>query len=191
MTDQANAQTLGQGLVENIVPRTVMRFPSANVRGATILKPVAGMLSWLQDVRKLEVYDGTGWSTVTAGTSAWKTITPAADIYTHNGNSQGTFQYRLVNLFGELGLMFRGGLNVSYPTPNGVLPGGGRLNQAVLPVEARPASLRTVVVPCSDVNSTRITLKLDITKDGILNLVGTDSNSKPPWVGFNGVFTSL
>lgn len=45
MTDQANAQTLGQNLVENIVPRTIMRFPSANVRGATIKKPVEGMAS--------------------------------------------------------------------------------------------------------------------------------------------------
>ncbi|MEU9560346.1 hypothetical protein [Streptomyces fumanus] len=190
LTDKPNAQTLGQGIVDGLTPRSVMVFASAVVRGATIKKPVAGMVSWLKDVKRLEVYDGSGWSTITAGTSTWKTI-ELVPIYTHNGNSQGTFQYRLVNLFGEMGLMFRGGISINYPRPDGVLPGEGRLNAFALPVEVRPSSVRTLVVPCSDRDSTRITLKIDITPDGIIKLLGTQSNATPPWVGFNGVFTSL
>jgi hypothetical protein len=188
LTDQANAQTLGQGLVEGIVPRTNMRFKSANVRGATITKPVAGMVTWLEDVRRLEVYDGTGWSTITAGTSAWTTIqlTPP---FNHNGNSQGTFQYRLINLFGELGLMFRGGLSIQYPGSGGLTD--LRMNAFTLPATVRPSTLRTLVVPCSDVSSERITLKMDVTTAGLLNLYGTNGTTRPPWVGFNGVFCSL
>ncbi|MFE0447350.1 hypothetical protein ACFW6C_07515 [Streptomyces fungicidicus] len=188
LTDQANAQTLGQGLVEGIVPRTNMRFKSANVRGATITKPVAGMVTWLEDVRRLEVYDGTGWSTITAGTSAWTTIqlTPP---FSHNGNSQGTFQYRLINLFGELGLMFRGGLSIQYPGSGGLTD--LRMNAFALPTTVRPSTLRTLVVPCSDVSSERITLKMDVTTAGLLNLYGTNGTTRPPWVGFNGVFCSL
>ncbi|WP_063886362.1 hypothetical protein [Streptomyces sp. NRRL S-31] len=191
LTDKPNAQTLGQGIVDGLTPKVVMTYASAIVRGATIKKPTAGMLTWLKDVGRLEVYDGSGWAVVTAGTSTWKTIDLATSEYSHNGNSQGTFQYRLINLFGEMGLMFRGGIGVTYPYPNGSLPGNGRLNASALPVGARPSTLRTVVVPCSDTSSNRITLKMDITTDGILKLFGTQADSKPPWVGFNGVFCSL
>jgi hypothetical protein len=189
LTDQANAQTLGQGLVENLTPRSVMRFKSANVRGATLTAPKAGMVTWLEDVRKLEVYDGSAWSTITAGTSAWTTLTLYGVDYEHNGNSQGNFQYRLINLFGEMGLMFRGGVSVTYRSPNANPV--GRLNAFALPVPARPSTLRTLVVPCSDVNSSRITLKLDVGSDGILTLFGFQTGVQPPWVGFNGVFCSL
>ncbi len=128
LTDKPNAQSLSEGLVTGIVPKVVMQFASATVRGATITKPVAGMVTWLKDVKRLEVYDGSG-------------------------------------------------SNV--------------LNFNQLPVEARPSSLRTLVVPCSDVNSARITLKMDVTTDGWLKLVGIQSDTNPPWVGFNGVFCSL
>ncbi len=188
LTDKPNAQSLSEGLVTGIVPKVVMQFASATVRGATITKPVAGMVTWLKDVKRLEVYDGSGWSTITAGTSAWKTISPSPPSYTHNGNSQGNFAYRVVNLFGEIGLMFRGGLNISYVNKQVAT---NVLNFNQLPVEARPSSLRTLVVPCSDVNSARITLKMDVTTDGWLKLVGIQSDTNPPWVGFNGVFCSL
>ncbi|MGW2591669.1 hypothetical protein ACWCXC_15590 [Streptomyces sp. NPDC001515] len=191
LTDKPNAQTLGQGIVDGLTPRVVMVFASAAVRGATIIKPSSGMVTWLRDVARLEVYDGTGWATVAAGTSTWKTINLSGTHLTHNGNSQGTFQYRLVNMFGEMTLMFRGGINVTYPNPNGILPGANRLNADPLPAQCRPTTLRTVVVPCSDSNSNRITMKLDISKEGILSIIGTSANAMPPWIGFNGVFCSL
>lgn len=59
--DKPNAQTLGQGIVENLTPRSVMRFPSAAVRGATLSSPVAGMVTYLADVGRLEFYSGTAW----------------------------------------------------------------------------------------------------------------------------------
>lgn len=189
LTDKPNAQTLGQGIVENIVPKTVMTFPSANVRGATIAAPKAGMCTWLTDVGRLEVYDGSGWAVVTAGTSTWKTIAPGPS-FSQNGNSQGNFQYRLINLFGEMGLMFRGGLSVNYigSTSNLI---SNRMNTVPLPLGSRPSTLRTLVIPCSDVSSARVTLKMDVQTDGDLILYGNQSDTKPPWIGFNGVFCSL
>lgn len=190
LSDKPNIQTMGQGIVEGIVPKTVMPFASASVRGATIIssKLKAGMCTWLQDVKRLEVYDGTAWVTVAAGTSVWTNV-PLDPGWTNNGNSNGNFQYRVVNLFGEITIMFQGAVSrATYPF---TLPGYFQLNTTALPTSARPASLRTVVVPCSDAGSARITLKLDITTDGWLRLYGVQADSKPAWVGFNGVFCSL
>jgi hypothetical protein len=50
-------------LANGVIPRSVMRFASASERGSTIAVPVEGMPSWLQDVNRLEVYDGSGWVT--------------------------------------------------------------------------------------------------------------------------------
>lgn len=190
LTDPPNIQTLGEGIVNGLTPQSVMRFPSASVRGATIQTPQAGMVTWLQDTGKLEVFDGTGWSTITAGTSAWTDVTLTASYSNGNNNNQGNFAYRLVNLFGELGLQFRGGVQVTYI---GNAPATTRLNAIALPPSCRPPTNRrlTVLCPCSDQNSARIALKMDITDDGLLNLVGFQSDTKPPWVSFNGVSTSL
>jgi hypothetical protein len=188
LSDKPNAQTAFQGIVDNLTPKTVMTYASATVRGATITVPKSGMLTWLQDVRRLEVYDGTGWSTVTAGSSAWTTVT-LSQGYAHNGNNQGTFQYRRINLFGEVGLMFRGGLTVTYQ--NNDVKYTNEMNSVALPSNCRPTSLRSLVIPCSDVNSARITMKMDVTTVGTLNLWGVQAGSNPAWIGFNGVFCSL
>ncbi|WP_328546784.1 hypothetical protein [Streptomyces platensis] len=191
LTDKPNAQTLGQGIVEGLTPKVVMTFASAVVRGATIKKPVAGMVTWIKDMGRLDVYDGTAWVAFGYGTNTWKTV-PLASGWTNNGNSQGTFQYRVVNMYGEDTIMFRGGISrTSWPDFN-YFPSYFDLNTSALPTVARPASLRTIVVPCSDSNSTRITLKLDIQTNGILRLYGiTQPFDLPSWVGFNGCFSSL
>ena len=53
-------------LAAGTIPRGVMRFASATTRGATLVgasAPVEGMVSWLMDVDRLEVYDGSAWVT--------------------------------------------------------------------------------------------------------------------------------
>ena len=50
-------------LAAGVIPRSVMRFASASARGATLTAPVEGMPTWLQDVNRLEVYDGSAWVT--------------------------------------------------------------------------------------------------------------------------------
>ena len=188
LTDKPNAQTLGQGIVDGLTPRSVMRFASASVRGGTITVPVEGMMTWLQDVNLLQVFDGSAWVTVAAGTSIWTNISLASG-FTDNGNSNGTAQYRVVNLFGEPSVMLRGGLNVTYTSGN--IANGGIINSTALPSSARPSTLRTIPVACSAVSSTIASLKLDIQTDGYLKIVGTGGADLPPWVSLNGVICSL
>ncbi|AJP04797.1 hypothetical protein TU94_28475 [Streptomyces cyaneogriseus subsp. noncyanogenus] len=191
MTDAPSIPDAVKLLAAGVIPRGVMRFASASARSATLVgaqAPVDGMLTWLDDVKRLELRSEGAWVVVSVGTRAWTTV-PLASGWAHNGNSQGTFQYRIVNFAGEDSIMLRGGISRdSYPS---TIPGSFTLNTTTLPASARPSTLRTIVVPCSDVSSDRITMKLDITPAGQLILYGITSTAKPPWIGFNGCFASL
>ena len=192
LTDAPDAEKLVKGITDELVPRANMRFASATERNATITSPVAGMEAWLEAEGLKTTYDGSAWVVSASGTNAWTTVGLPAG-FTHNGNSNGDFQYRIVNLFGEVSMMLRGAVGVTYAGTD--IPNGGVLNTVALPVSARPLSLRTIVVPCSDVSSVRITLKLDIQTGGFLKIYGTgggaEGTTPPPWIGFNGCFTSL
>lgn len=191
LTDAPNAESLAKSIANGLAQRGTMRFASASTRGATLVgtaAPVEGMQTWLQDINRLDVYDGSAWVAVSTGSSAWTTISPAAG-FTQNGNSNGTLQYRLLNISGEDSLQFRGAVaRASWPTT----PASSYvINSSALPAAVRPATLRTVLIPCSDVSSDRIALKLDVKTDGFLEVFGTGSTVKPPWIGFNGVIVSL
>ena len=190
-TDAPNAEKLAKDIVNAIAQRSILRFASASARGATLTgatAPVEGMLTWLQDVNRLDLWDGTTWVAVSVGRSSWTTITPESP-WTQNGNNNGTFQYRLLNISGEESLQFRGALGrASYPTS----PAGSYVvNNTALPSSVRPSTLRTVLIPCSDTSSERIALKLDVKTDGYLEVFGFSTTAKPPWIGFNGVTVSL
>ncbi|MGW6531486.1 hypothetical protein [Streptomyces venezuelae] len=191
LTDAPDIPSAIALLAAGVIPRGVLRFASSSTRGSTLVgaaAPVDGMLTYLQDIKRLDArIDGT-WVALSVGASSWTTITPAAN-FQQNGNSNGTFQYRLLNIAGEESLQFRGALGRStWPTT----PAGSYVvNNSALPAAVRPQTLRTVTVPCSDVNSSRITLKLDVRTDGYLEVFGTGAGIKPPWIGFNGVTVSL
>lgn len=188
LTDAPDADKLASDIVNAIAQRSVMRFASASTRGATLTSPVEGMLAWLQDVNRLDLYDGSSWVAVSTGTSAWTTISLESG-FTQNGNSNGTLQYRLLNISGEESLQLRGAVNrTSYP---GSPPSSYVINSTALPAAVRPSTLRSVLVPCSDTNSDRIALKLDVRTDGYLEVIGFGTATKPPWIGFNGTLVSL
>jgi hypothetical protein len=191
LTDAPDLPKAIGDLAAGVIPRGVMRFASASTRGATLVDdaaPVEGMLSWLQDVNRLDCYDGSSWVAVSTGTSAWTTISLESG-FTQNGNSNGNLQYRLLNISGEESVQFRGAVNrTSYP---GSPPSTYVINSTALPSAVRPSTLRSVLVPCSDSNSDRIALKLDIRTDGYLEVIGFSTSVKPPWIGFNGVTVSL
>lgn len=197
LTDKPNAQSLGQGIVEGIVPKTVMTFASDTVRGATITSPKPGMCTWLTDVQRLDVYDGTQWATVAAGTSSWKTLAMATGDFRHDGNNNGDAQYRIVNLFGHRTIMFRGGVWIDNYSSTYQAPNQGHF--ATLPSPDCPTKLRTITVACSIAGkSDRTSVKLDINtntnkdKPGWLQLVGVNGEgNNPAWVSLNGTFCSL
>ncbi|MCX4231982.1 hypothetical protein [Streptomyces ortus] len=191
MTDAPDIPSAIRSLAAGVIPRGVLRFSSATTRGATLindLAPVDGMMTLLQDVKRLDVRLDGAWVAVSVGASSWTTISLASP-FTQNGNSNGTLQYRLLNISGEESLQLRGAIGrSSWPTtPNGSYV----INSTALPAAVRPQTLRTVLVPCSDVASDRIALKLDVQTDGYLQVFGTGSTVKPPWIGFNGVTVSL
>jgi hypothetical protein len=191
LTDAPDASKLAKDIVNTIVSRSTMRFASASTRGATLtgdFAPVEGMMTWLQDVNRLDLWDGSSWVAVSTGASAWTTISLESG-FTQNGNSNGTLQYRLLNISGEESLQFRGAVNrTSYPSSP---PSSYVVNSTALPSAVRPSTLRSVLIPCSDTTSDRIALKLDVRTDGYLEVIGFSSSVKPPWIGFNGVIVSL
>lgn len=63
LTDAPDLPKAIADLAAGVIPRGVMRFASASERGATITKPVDGMPTWLEDAKRLEVYNGSSWVT--------------------------------------------------------------------------------------------------------------------------------
>lgn len=168
--------------------QSVMRFSSASSRNANLTSPVAGMAAWCAAEKLLTVYDGSAWVAVASGTQAWTTPSLASG-YTGNGNSNGTPQYRLVNLFGESVVMWKGGLNVTYsggtPVNSGNFIAGG-----TLPAAVRPTARRTVTAACSAVSSDSLSVKIDFQTDGTVGIV-TQGGVTPPWVSLNNIMYSL
>jgi len=191
LTDAPSIPEAIRLLAEGVIPRGVLRFASASTRGSTLIgdsAPVDGMLTYLQDVKRLDARINGAWVAVSVGSSAWTTISLASG-FTQNGNSNGTLQYRLLNISGEESLQLRGAVNrTSYPSSP---PSSYVINSTALPSVVRPSTLRSVLIPCSDTNSDRIALKLDVRTDGFLEAIGFGSATKPPWIGFNGTIVSL
>lgn len=200
LTDPPNAQTAFGNMAEAIVSKVNMRFASASVRNAIITTPVGGMVTYLQDVKRLEMYDGSAWVAFSTATTVWTDIALMSgyddndpDSETGN-NQQGPVQYRVVNLAGETALMFRGGMHIDYfgGVPSNPHAGGFRFNAELLPASLRPAHRRTVSVACSARTTTTSSLKLDINTDGTLCLVGnSEPADSPPWVSLNGAVCPL
>jgi hypothetical protein len=185
--DVPDLKVMGDGLLK-LAGQSVMRFATASARNATLTAPVAGMTAWLNSEKLLTVYDGTAWVAVASGTQAW--TTPAlASGYTGNGNSNGTPQYRLVNLFGESVVMWKGGLNVTYSggTP---VNSGNFISGGTLPTAVRPTARRTVTAACSAVSSDSLSVKIDFQTDGTVGIV-TQGGVTPPWVSLNNIMYSL
>jgi hypothetical protein len=105
-TEAPNLEAMIKNLSDGVIPRSTMRFASASARAATITVPVEGMVSWLQDVNRLYVYDGSAWQELPynsrlfaykpSNTSRTSTTTATADphltftveantVYTLNG----------------------------------------------------------------------------------------------------------
>lgn len=185
--DPPDLKLMGEGLLKT-VGQTVMRFASATARNAALSPPAAGMVAYLADSALLTMYDGTTWVTMAAGSQVWTTITPSTG-WTQDGNTNGTFQYRLLNIAGEKSIQFRGALGKSsYPASPSL---NSIVNNSALPVAVRPTTLRTILITCSDTNSDRLALKMDIRTDGLLEVFGFGTTVKPPWISFNGTLCSL
>lgn len=77
--EAANGPVAVQNLALDVEKKLVMVFASAATRTTLLPAPTEGMLSWLQDVNRLEVLDGTG---------TWITVAPVR--HTRGGFALGT-----------------------------------------------------------------------------------------------------
>jgi hypothetical protein len=118
----------------------------------------------------------------------WTSPTLASG-YTGNGNSNGTPQYRVINILGTKFVQWRGGLNLTYSGTT--IANSGKPLAAALISDYRPASKRTVTAGCSLASSSLSSLKLDFDTDGTFDVVGTGTGVLPPWVSLNNVLYSL
>lgn len=194
-SDTPDLRVATKGIVDAMGPHSVLWFADAAERNATITSPQAGMVAFLTSPKLLTVYDGAAWVSVAAGTSSWTTVSLATG-FTHNGNSNGNLQYRVVSLFGEPTVMLRGGVDIAYTGSPSQIQNSGVVTASALPTSARPTDLRTVTGACSTTNSDVLSLKIDAQPDGHIKLVGTTTSTAnpritPPWLSFNGCFYSL
>ncbi|MFE9855615.1 hypothetical protein [Streptomyces sp. NPDC005780] len=187
MTDPPSIPDAIGLLAAGVIPRSVMRFASASIRGATLAAPVEGMLAWLQDTNLLTLYDGAAWTVVAAGSQTW-TAPALATGYTNNGNANGTVRWRRVNLFGETAIMWSGGISVTY---SGATPANsGMFLSTAMPAGSRPTDRRTVTAACSGVNSDQLSMKIDFNPDGTVEIVAK-SAATPPWISLNNIMYTL
>jgi len=69
LADAPNAEVLGKNITNALAQRGVMRFASASARAAALTSPVEGMMTWLQDVNGLYLYDGSAWQPIMIGSA--------------------------------------------------------------------------------------------------------------------------
>lgn len=192
-TDAMDGAKLADDLATGIVPRSVLRFATEAERNATVTSPVRGMIAYVSSIDSFTGYTAGGWVVLAAGSQAWATVSlvsgwssPDADSV---NNNQGRLRYRVVNLFGDPTVMFKGGIGrTSYPTG---FPARQVITSTPLPVGARPSALRSCTITCSDASSNRIGVKLDVQPSGNLELLGFESGVRPPWISFHNTFVSL
>ncbi|MFJ5973506.1 hypothetical protein [Streptomyces sp. NPDC093060] len=139
-------------------------------------------------------YNGTGWDTYQKVLNTSWTQPTLATGFTHDGNTNGNVQYRLVTIQGTNFVEWRGGLGITYAS-NAIQNSGNFLSSA-LGVSFRPPSTRSMTGACSASSSSSLSLKIDFKPDGTTSIVGTTTSTsdtyanpiiRPPWVSLNGI----
>lgn len=147
---------------DGIVARRLESYTGPTV-GDRIIVTISGNGNWLACGR-----------TATGGDTVW-TIPSLTTGYTHDGNGNGTLQYRTINRGGRY-IEFRGGVNV----PASVGMGASAI--FVLPAAARPTFRRSIPVAKNGE-----AYKVDINTNGNVSLV-SGPGSAWSWVAINGTY---
>jgi hypothetical protein len=143
---------------------------------------------------------GSWWAagrTSSGADTAWTDVSLVSG-FSHNGNSNGNVQYRVVVTAGTRMMQWRGGIGITY-TSN-TIPNSGNILTAPLGASLRPAGRRSITAACSAGSSSSLSLKLDFQMDGTVQIVGTTTATtdtystpiiRPPWVSLNNIQYSL
>lgn len=191
-TDAPDAEKLATDLAA-VIGHGVLTYATEAERNATITSPTRGMIAYVSSIDAFTGYTAGGWLVLAAGSQAWSNVSlvsgwssPDSDSV---NNGQGRLKYRVVNLFGDMTIMFKGGIGrASYPSG---FPARQVITSTPLPVAARPSGLRSCTITCSDASSSRIGVKLDVQSSGNLELLGFETGVRPPWISFHNTYVSL
>ena len=116
LTDAPNAETLARNIVDATIPRGVMRFASASARATALTgatAPVEGMVSWLQDVNLLYVYDGTSWIAQPTTIMDWTALSSLGSYAGGFSASTPAPRMRKISLLGTEIWEYEGAINVT------------------------------------------------------------------------------
>jgi hypothetical protein len=153
---------------------------------------------YYDDGTNLRRWNGSSWDTFQKVVATAWTTPSLATGFTHDGNSNGNVQYRLVTIDGTQYVEWRGGLGITYAS-NSIQNSGNFLNTP-LAAAFRPPSLRSLTAACSATASSSLSLKVDFRTDGTAAVVGTTTATsdtystpviRPPWVSLNGLRYAL
>lgn len=92
LTDAPDLPKAIADLATGVIPRGVLPFASASTRGATLTgnsAPHAGMVTYLQDVDRLEVWDGSKWQAIVSSTLPWANVTLGSAYEAWDGSTVG------------------------------------------------------------------------------------------------------
>jgi hypothetical protein len=113
LTDAPDAETLARNIADGIAQRSVMRFTSASARAATLSSPVAGMVTYLQDVKRIEFYTGTVWSPLSAILMDWTVLSSVGSYSSGFSASTPAPRMRKLSVVGTEVWEYEGAINVS------------------------------------------------------------------------------
>ncbi|GGW82521.1 hypothetical protein [Streptomyces griseoloalbus] len=89
LTDAPDMAKAIADLAAGVIPRSMLRFASSSERGATLTGPEAGMVTYLEDVKRLDVYDGSKWQAIVSATLPWANVSLASGYKAWEGGTVG------------------------------------------------------------------------------------------------------
>ncbi|MFE3657286.1 hypothetical protein [Streptomyces sp. NPDC059165] len=183
LTDAPDAATLAQNIANAIVSRSIMRFASASARSAALTgtaAPVEGMVTWLQDVNTLYVYDGSSWVSLSP-TSVLMDWTALSSIGSYAGGFSASTpapRMRKLSVHGTEVWEYEGAISVSS------LPAATTTLAFTFNSGYRPANGRGF----STYNSSHYGTRVTVAADGKLNFsVPTEAGSGVSKVWLDGM----
>jgi hypothetical protein len=160
LTDAPNAETLARNIADAIAQRSIMRFASASARAAALTgatAPVEGMVTWLQDVNLLYVYDGSSWVSLFP-TSVVMDWTALSALGTYAGGFSASTpppRMRKLSILGTEVWEYEGAINVT------TLPAATTTLAFTFNASYRPSTGRGFITYNSSHYGTRVTVASD------------------------------
>lgn len=204
-TESPNLEAMIKNLSDGLIPRSIMRFSAASARAATLTAPVEGMVTWLQDVNRLYVYDSGAWQELpynsrlfaykTGNTARSSTTTVTADPHlTFTVEANTTYTLTALLIFDGHDL---GDLKIGFTAPAGTTgswwPGGPDSSASAFAASPRWGALTDVTSSTMAIGTIGAGTILAAEPRGLVITSGTPGTFSLVWAqnASNGTATTL